>query len=154
MVLARSQKPGTVPNANVHFPGAEFTSEFRVLITSVSVQFIFLRTTPKVSVFMSLLSSETSKGSLCLTELSPTSGQNFERAEAMPLARAQTYCVLPSVRRDLTLWCLLWTLQEQGRSPPGQLRMLLLLLSGAVSLGWMGGEGWWEPILFSSQAFM
>lgn len=63
MVLARSQKPGTVPNANVHFPGAEFTSEFRVLITSVSVQFIFLRTTPKVSVFMSLLSSETSKGS-------------------------------------------------------------------------------------------
>lgn len=50
MVLARSQKPGTVPYANLCFPRAAFTSEFRVVITSVSLQFIFPITTPNVSV--------------------------------------------------------------------------------------------------------
>lgn len=45
---------------------------------------IFPITTPNASVVMSLLCSETAKDYPCLTELSPTSGQDFETAEAVP----------------------------------------------------------------------
>ena len=53
----------------------------------------------KCAAVMPLLCSETLKGLPWLPNLSPTSGQEFEMAEAALLAKAQTHCVLPSVHR-------------------------------------------------------
>lgn len=132
---------GNVPDARVHVPEQRFLVNSRASHPSLSsesqltyVQFRFPVTTPNSPVVLSLLCSETSKGSPWLAESEPTSHRALKwlRQRLWPGCRCTVGCPMHRPHACSVP-------PEQGSSPQGQLRMLSLLPSGAQS-HWSGGS--------------